>query len=227
MNKVTLILTIVVSNMCFAQSTHPGLIVGDAVRIRESGSAKAKEISKVYGSRNVEIVEESKSWDDLGKKDDMCARHKWVKVKWQGDSTGWVYGKYILEANPDKNVLLDFSFKETKYKLVLFKNYSYPVGDDEGLTGCIWWYKVYFWNIDADSYLPVYDNLSKKEFTTMTLESSDGAYEVIKSMHSDNKKIYVKTEIGFQEGGAEADYIIEWKKDRFEVTSFVQSPTKY
>lgn len=35
----------------------------------------------------VTILEESTEWDDLGE-GGICDKHKWIKVKWTGDSIG-------------------------------------------------------------------------------------------------------------------------------------------
>src|SRR5436309_1250113 len=75
-------------------STYKALIIGDGVRIRDQGNAKGTEVSKVHGQREVTIIEEGKKRDGLGKTDN-CESYPWIKVKWEGDSTGWIYGKYV------------------------------------------------------------------------------------------------------------------------------------
>lgn len=218
MKKIILLVVFQVAAICYSQS-HPGLIVGDAVRIRSSASVKGKEISKVYGQRKVEIIQESDKWDDLGKKDEMCSKHKWVKVKWDGDSTGWVYGQFIYEIDPHENAQKPFMFNQQTYQVVSVKNYNYPPMDEEGLTACTWWYRIYIKDAQGN-YSPVYDVKSKENFNIMTLESSDGAVESITSVNVDHNKIIITVEIGYQEGGATAVYTITRNDEKFSVSDY-------
>ncbi len=229
MKKILLMGSIAFMGILTAQSTA-GLIIGEGVRIRTEGSAKGKEVSKVYGMRSVEIVEVSEKWDDLGKKDDMCQRHKWVKIKWAGDSTGWVYGKYCYQ-NDGSSCLLtketSFLLKNVAYQLMIFQNYEYPVGDEQGLTGCNNTYKIMIYEVSSKNYYLIKDSKSKETESLMVFYSNMGQGENIKKISVQEDKIIIDVFINYQEGSATSAYTIEKNGGVFQVSNYQLSEVKY
>lgn len=230
MKRIIILLTLLYPVTSFAQS-NVGLIVGNGVRIRCDANVKSKEVSKVYGLKDVTILEETDNWDDLGK-NEMCSRYKWVKVKWHPDSIGWVYGKYCFKNDGTSGLQTNktrFEFNGSSYQLQIYENYEYPVGDEEGLTGCNNTYHIYLYEEKTSNYYPIADPYSKKSYgeTSMVFYSNEGVGESIKEIKTSGNKIMINTFIGYQEGNAEADYVIQWINDQFEVTSYKKGETKY
>ena len=208
---------------------YKAIIIGEGVRIRSEGSAKGKEISKVYGKREVTIMEESRKRDDLGKKND-CESYPWIKVKWEGDSTGWVFGKYIYY-NDQGGVLNDgggdFLLQKRIYKILTYRNYSYPVADDNGLTGCGLFYYVVLYCAETKKYHLIKDTKSKEGFTYMSLFNDDSGGEAIyMNKGEDDGSMRFFVTISYQMGGAEAYYIFKYSGGTFIVTEYNKSETK-
>lgn len=229
MKKILFALTIQLLSTAYAQP-NIGLIIGDAVRIRSEANVKAKEVSKVYNMREVEILEVSEKWDDLGKKE-MCSRYKWVKIKWEGDSTGWVYGKYCFKNEASSGLLTkdtQFQFYGTSCQIQIYQNYEYPVGDEEGLTGCNNTLRVYIYDEKTSNYYSINDSFSKKEEgeTKMVFYSNDALGEAIDGIKVEGEKIKVNVQIGYQSGGASAVYTIIYKNGVFSVASYTKSEVK-
>lgn len=205
-----------------AQFLNNGIIIGEGVRIRSTGSAKGTEISKVHGMRSVEILQEGDKWDALGK-EDMCERHKWVKVKWEGDSTGWVYGKYVYFDNLNKKEgtpKFVFNLGNIDYRLSTFQNYTYPIADEEGITGCGYMYLVMIKPIGSNQYVKINDAMSKKDQSYMVLEDDDGINEQITKVRVENEQIIVEVEIGHQDGSASSVYKLRLINGQFNVVSY-------
>jgi len=230
MKKIALICLLITSSAIFSQSI-PGLIIGDGVRIRSEGNASSKEVSKFHGMHQVEILEVSSTWDDLGK-NEMCSRYKWVKIKWEGDSVGWVYGKYCYR----NNGISCFTTKKTRfefsgglYHIMALANYEYPVADEDGLTGCNNTYKIFLYEEKTSSYYSINDAYSKKENgeTTMVLYSNEGIGENISKIEVQSDKIIVYVDITYQEGKSNAIYSIQSKNGGFKVSGYVKAETKY
>ncbi len=215
--------------MLTAQSTeYKSFIVGEGVRIRSEGSAKGKEISKVHGIRQVKIVEEGGKWDDL-EKNNMCDRHKWVKVKWAGDSTGWVYGKYAYFDDREGGELYEkttFIYHNISYEIAAYRNYGYPVGDEEGLTGCSYSYLVFIKTAESNKYYQVKDVMSKENETNMILYSNDGIGEQISKVTIEGDQIIVHVDISYQEGGANATYNLRFLNGEFKVVAYNKTEIK-
>lgn len=203
-------------------SSYKALIIGEGVRIRSDATAKGKEKSKVYGNRQVEIIEVGKTLDGLGK-DDMCEKYPWIKVNWQSDSTGWVYGKYVYYNDTDESYITKestFTFQSKNYQLLLYRNYGYPPGDENGLTGCAYTFLVYIYDISSNKYYQVKDNKSKKDQINMVLYSNDGIGERVSEVKGVDNAIHIFIDISYQDGGAEAFYILNFRDGSFNVTDY-------
>lgn len=210
-------------------STYKAIIIGDGVRIRDQGNAKGTEVSKVHGKREVTIIEEGKKRDGLGKTDD-CESYPWIKVKWAGDSTGWVYGKYIYyndQGGIQNDGGGDFLFQKKTYKILTYRNYSFPVADDNGLTGCGLDYHVVLFCNENKKYYLIKDSKSKEGYTYMSLKNDDSGGEAIYSTKGeDDGSITFFVTISYQMGGAEATYSIKYIGGSFTVTEYSKSETK-
>jgi hypothetical protein len=226
--RVCTILFLMISSAAWTQ-TNAGLIIGEGVRIRTQPTIKSKEISKVFGMRLVSIVEEGEKWDALGETD-QCEQHTWVKVKWEGDSTGWVYGKYCFKrndarclVNSNNNVL----WMGKNYTVCIFANYQYPIANADGITGCGDVLKLMIYDPATLQYYPVKDTVSKKNQSTLVLYDSDGIAERIQQISIKNNQLMLDVDIGYQEGMRTAIYAIKKTGNGFEVVEYNQSDVQY
>lgn len=225
MKKNLLIIFLFITSFIYAQKPA-AFIVGDGVRIRNAGNTKSEEISKVNGIRKVEIIQESKKWDDLGKKEDICNKHKWVKIKWEGDSSGWVYGKYCYQSTGTTGFSTNktgFHLNGSSYVVQLYKNFEYPVADEEGITGCNNSYRVYFYNETNNQFFVIKDDFSKKQYNekNMVLYSSDGISESIADLKVIGDKIIIYVTVGHQDGTGKSTYTIVQNNGEFMVTEYL------
>jgi hypothetical protein len=225
---VCTLLFFIVSGYVWNQ-TNTGLIIGEGVRTRTKPTTKSKEISKVYGMRLVTIVEEGEKWDALGETD-PCEQHTWVKVTWEGDSTGWVYGKFCFKRddarclrNSENNIL----WMGKNYAICIFANYQYPIANADGITGCGDELRLMLYDQATNTYYPVKDTLSKENQSTLVLYDSDGIAERIQQISVKNNQLILDLDIGYQEGMRTAVYTIKKTGNGFEVVSYMQSDVQY
>jgi Bacterial SH3 domain len=228
MKKIWALLVFIFPLFAFAQTAELGLVIGDGVRVRSKPTVKSKEIGKFSGIHAVTILQEWVEWDNLGKKD-LCDKHKWVKVKWEGDSTGWVYGKYVYFDNRIKiegAPKFIFNLNNTNYHLTTFQNYTYPIADEEGITGCGYMYQVMITKEGTNNYVQIKDVISKKNETHMVLEDDDGINEQIRMVKLENEQIIVEVNIGHQDGSASAIYTIRYLNGQFNVVGYESTELK-
>ena len=128
----------------------------------------------------------------------------WYKIETPQGISGWVYGKHIFKFITDMEggphyVLMGkkFYINSKDYYFGIARDVSYPVKDENGLSGCNDYFFPFFFTPDDDKIYPIKFNLelsNEKEKMPvledtewLTLENSNNVIDVIEDIEIGNQ----------------------------------------
>jgi hypothetical protein len=231
--KLLLSALLVVTHFLHSQTNPAGLIICKQTEIRTEPFSKGSVTCKVKGIKQVEVIEVTKEVDGKGKKS-RCKTFPWVKVKWAGDSTGWVSGKYLYDSQTDEDFITPastFTFRNKNYQLLVFLNYGYPPWDAEGETGCSFFLYTFIYDLETQKYYPVIDPLSQKKEIYMDIRYEYTWMEKIEAIRSDSTSIYIDIAIryrgDYKGGRSHVSYTLQWTGNAFQVASYIKGEDQW
>lgn len=207
----------------FAQDA---VIIGTSVRVRSAPDINSDEVAKVNTGDAGAIEEVGTEWKALSG-DDYCEKHPWVKVKFLNGVTGWVYGSFvykIFEAGndmfPGEKVWVDFK----EFELRLCQNFSNPVADENGLTGCTEFYPLVLFvpNQNGLNFLEIVNHPHPESpvFQYWNLASDEGRGDRIVSTEQRDRKVFTaQIQVSYQEGCGSFSVRVEKKDNKYVATA--------
>lgn len=251
--------------------TYDAIIMGEGVRMREFPELSAKIVSVLNAGKLVDLLDVTQERFRLNESYEYG--YHWFKVSVREGHEGWVYGEYVYlltedilppdwvsEAESgialkqsyldtyfgDKDILTKiFSLRGVKYKLNLGVEPSYPISDEQGLSGSTIHALPFFYEIMDEKGLPfiAYEDepgkapgLEKLEFFAnrgytwkskdggcwVRLRCDEGITEHLATMQmverEDNMSLLVlKVTFNLQDGGGEYHLVLFPKETRVHV----------
>jgi hypothetical protein len=251
--------------------TYDAIIVGDAVRMREFPELSARILAILKGGTLVDLLDVTKERFRLN--ENYMYGYHWFHVSIRDGHEGWVYGEYVYlmsedilppdwTSNSESGVLIKHSYIDTyfgdkdiltkiftvdeiKYKVNLGVEPSYPISDEQGLSGSTIHSLPFFYDIMAEKALPFIayeekpskvEGLEKIKFFSprhnawftkdggcrVRLASDEGITERLASIHIvESEKfgnlLILKVTFNLQDGGGEYHLLLFPKKDHIEV----------
>jgi hypothetical protein len=251
--------------------TYDAIIMGDGVRMREFPDLSAKILSIFQAGKLVDLLDVTQERFKLN--ESYTYGYHWFKVSVREGHEGWVYGEYVYLLTEDilppdwvssdasgvqiKQSYIDayfgdkdimakmFTVDGVKYKLNMGIEPSYPISDEQGLSGSIIHALPFFYDVMEEKGLPfiAYENkpgkvkglekllffsqrgytwLSKDGGCWVRLASDEGITERLASVHIVESEEYgnlliLKITFNLQDGGGEYHVLLFPKDKRTEV----------
>jgi hypothetical protein len=234
MKKLNILLVLLCCNHVFAQFNYDAVIVGENVRMRSSSDINGKIISTLNTGVVVKILQQTNVRDIIKIGNDMCDDwgYYWYEVQTPSSQTGWVYGAFIYsivnEPAYDTKPLINKAYKINgkSFYLSLAKINSYGIADENGLTGCDEPSIPFFYTKNESKMYPIQfvskndDNsgslLVTKDKKWLLMYSGEGGSDAISEIVVENNTILMTIKRSFQDGGAVAKLILNFKGTYFE-----------
>ncbi len=213
------------------------LIVGDNVRIRSEANTTAKVVATLRIGSVVRILEKSSDRDKMGKKNEFG--YYWYKIDAGKNVKGWVYGQFLYGMNGDRFVanasLLaqPHPFSGKAWLFGVAEEPSYPVSDDNGLTGSVIHALPFFFDEKFNKALFIqcdktgYDlGEPTKPPALFRFNDSEGGTQTVKSITIDRKMQTMSIEGVYylQDGGGVFSLTVKIGKDKLILTGFKKIP---
>lgn len=211
-------------------SNFDGFTIGNGVRMRSEADLKSEKVAELPHGMLLKIM------DETGRKSvtkgEECDKYgyPWLKVKAADGQQGWIFGKFVNKipkvASGRKISNFQgstFKFKDEPYTFGFGKDYSYPVGDDEGLTLCEDRATLFLYKEGEEQIRPIFAKTTKGRDWQLTshkngywqIETSDMIEEDLHSFLQILYGVRLKYEAQFQEGFAEGTIEITEKNNKF------------
>ena len=214
----------------FILTNFDGFTVGNGVRLRESADLKSKKVAELPHGLLVSILDQTRRKSLT--KGSQCDEYgyPWLKIKTVAGHEGWIFGKFIyrFEAgdgneNMKKYAGKTFKFDDEPFEFGVAFDFSYPVGDDEGLTFCEDMALPFFYKPGDEKIQPIFARktdgrdweLSSHKNGYWALVSSDGISEQLLGMLQILWGARATYFADHQEGTAEGEIDITRKNNKF------------
>ena len=212
-------------------SNFDGFTVGNGIRMRSEANLKSEKVAELPHGMLVRIL------DKTGRKSitrgDACDEYgyPWLKVKTANGKEGWIFGKFLYKINKklvNKQVSdfqnTTFKFKDEPYIFGIGIDYSYPVGDDDGLTFCKDMAMPFLYKEGEEQIRPIFAKSTKGRDWQLTahkngywqfVAESDGISEDLHHFLQILYGVRLNYEAQYQESRAEGKIEITQKNNKF------------
>ncbi len=205
--------------------------VGNGVRLRSKANLKSEKVAELENGTLVKILEKTER--KVISKNNDCNKlgYPWLKVLTATGEEGWIYGRY-LHQNIKKTskglgsyVNTEHKFDDLPYTFHIGKDFSYPVSDSDGLTGCSDYMMPYFYKKGETTIRPIFlksnteteVNLISHPNRYWFLESSDVRIDNFSRMLPILYGVRMSMSMKFQEETKNNDVDVIFKRGKFYV----------
>jgi hypothetical protein len=205
--------------------------VGNGVRMRSKADLKSEKVAELENGTLVKILEKTER--KVISRDNDCNKlgYPWLKVLTATGQEGWIYGRYlhqnieISKTGLGSYVNTEHKFDDLPYTFHIGKDFSYPVSDSDGLTGCSDYMMPYFYKKGETTIRPIF--LKSDTETEVNLVSHPNRYWFFESsdVRIDNITrilpilygVRMSMDVKFQEETKAIDTDIIFKRGKFYV----------
>jgi hypothetical protein len=208
-----------------SQKEERGLMISEGLGLYSAPYLGSDKIEDLPAFKPMTIIEVGQTWNIIdGPKDDICSKSPWIKIKAPSGKTGWVFGSWILKICSDDRKISGVEkekvkFQDKDYQLTILNNYTYPIADENGLTGCPQIYMIALYTKNFEQVLLFeadWDQSAGNMYCC--LSDDDGGTEKIAGIETKENQIILHIEAGYQEDSATYDLILQKNGDRFTGT---------
>jgi hypothetical protein len=198
-----------------SQKDEKGLFLIDGVWLYSSPSLSSEKLEEIPALKPITILEVGHTWEIIdGPDDDLCSKSPWVKIKTPSGKTGWVFGSWIFKICNDDSKISEVEKDTVKflgedYKLTILNNYTYPVGDENGLTACspVYYIALYTKNFNRVILFLSEARRSPEIIYCCLFDDARGS-ENVTGMEFTDETVILHISAGYQEGSATYDLIM-------------------
>lgn len=167
---------------------------------------------------------------------DICSRYFWYQVELPDQQLAWVYGADIKLPFSDEGSgasslhRTSFSLMGKEYSAYLLTDAGIGPSDENGLTGCMKYLTLYFYNEPSntiylikafDSQLTHNPDLLLNCYPNyLGFTTSEGGQATPVSIRAEDSILHLGVNVAYQMGGGQATLNITYHENGFELTSF-------